>query len=84
MGFCPITEKACCCGYKNIIFIINLNLTMFLFNPLYLHFCICRMGHEMQKKRNSKNKLKFGFHCARHSVRLFFCQHDVISNHEIE
>jgi hypothetical protein len=39
------------------------------------------MGHEVEKKETQKVN-KFGFYCTRHSVRLFVCQHGVMSNHE--
>lgn len=84
MGFFQITEKTYCSGYKNIIFTINLNLTMFLFNPFYIYIFVFVLCNMKWKKRNSKNKLKFSFHCTRHSVRLFFCQHGVMNNHEID
>lgn len=42
---------------------------VFVQSILYLHFCICFMGHEMEKKETRKIN-KFGFHCARYSVRL--------------
>lgn len=50
----------------------------FIFTFLYLFY-----GTWNGKKGNLKNKLKFGFHCTRHSVRLFFCQDGVMSSHEI-
>ena len=84
MGFCQITEKTYCSGYKNIIFTVNLNLTMFLFNPFYIYIFVFVLWDVKWKKRNSKNRLKFGFHCTRYSVRLFFCQHCVMGNHEID
>ena len=53
MGFCQITEKTYCCGYKIIVFTINLN-PMFLFNPFYIYIFVFVLWDMKWKKKETQ------------------------------
>ena len=56
---------------------------VFVQTILYLHFCICFLGHEMEKKETRKINWNSVF-TAQEILLGFFCQHGVMGSHEID
>jgi hypothetical protein len=56
MGLCQNQAWNFCCGYRSIIFTVNLNLMIFSFSQFYISLLYLFLGHD----KDLKNILKLG------------------------